>query len=288
MRRTALAAGVAALALAALLAPRLSAQSEEPKDSKSKKSATSKATLETLNQGQTEIRAELEALKEAQKETQDQLAEIKKLLQQQPQRAAAAPPAAPAGPAVKDVVFELGQNDVKGAKDAKLTLIEFTDYQCPFCARYVRDTYPQIDKEYVQTGKLRYVLLDLPLESIHKNAFTASEATYCAQDQGKYWEMHDRLFANQQALEPWSGHAQAIGLDVAQFDACLAGNKHDEAIRADMKEAQKVGITGTPGFVIGLTDPKDPTKVKGLSFIRGAQAFAAFKSQIDPALGGAN
>ena len=100
--------------------------------------------------------------------------------------------------------------------------------------------------------------------------------------------MHGRLFENQQALEPWSGHAQAIGLDVTKFDACMAGNTHDEEIRADMKEAQKVGITGTPGFVLGVTDPKDPTKVKGLSYIRGAQAFAAFKTQIDSALETAN
>ena len=128
MMRIVRAAGLGVLALAAL-APPIAAQSEESKDSKpDKKTAAPKATLQTLNEGQAQIRAELEALKAAQKETQDQLAEIKKLLQQQPQRAAA-PPAAPAGPAVKDVVFELGKNDVKGSKDAKLTLIEFTDYQ---------------------------------------------------------------------------------------------------------------------------------------------------------------
>jgi len=148
----------------------------------------------------------------------------------------------------------------------------------------VRDTYPQIVKEYVQTGKLRYALLDLPLERIHKLAFKASEATYCAKDQGQYWEMHSRLFENQRALEPWSGHAEALGLDVAAFDACMESSKHAPAIRADMKEAAKVGITGTPGFVLALTDLKDPTKVKGLSYIRGAQPFATFKAQIDQAL----
>jgi len=136
----------------------------------------------------------------------------------------------------------------------------------------------------VQTGKVRYALLDLPLESIHKSAFKAAEATHCAGDQGKYWEMHNRLFENQRALEPWSGHAEAVGLDVDEFDKCLADGTHAEAIRAMMKESAGVGITGTPGFVIGKTDPSNPNKVTGLSFLRGAQAFPTFKAQIDTAL----
>lgn len=96
--------------------------------------------------------------------------------------------------------------------------------------------------------------------------------------------MHERLFANQRNLEPWSGHAEAIGLDVEQFDACMENDTHVAAIRADVVEAGKAGATGTPSFVLGLTDPDDPGKVTGLTFIRGAQAFATFKSQIDSAL----
>jgi len=148
----------------------------------------------------------------------------------------------------------------------------------------VRDTYPQIDKEYIKTGKVRYALMDLPLERIHKLAFKAAEATYCAKDQGKYWEMHTRLFEYPKALEPWSGHAEALGLNVGDFNACMKAGKHADAIRADMKEASKVGITGTPGFVIARTDPKDPKKVTGVTFIRGAQAFAKFKAEIDKLL----
>ena len=152
----------------------------------------------------------------------------------------------------------------------------------------MRDTYPQIEKEYIDTGKVRYATLDLPLESIHKLAFKAAMATECANDQGKYWEMHDRLFENQRALEPWSGHAEGIGLDVAAFDECMTSEKHAAAVRKDMAEAQKAGASGTPSFVLGETDPADPTKVKGLSFIRGAQAFNAFKVAIDGALEGAD
>ena len=126
--------------------------------------------------------------------------------------------------------------------------------------------------------------LDLPLERIHKQAFKAAEATHCAEEQGKYWEMHDRLFQHQRALEPWSGHAEALGLDVAAFDECMGSGRHADAVRRDMAEAGKAGASGTPSFVLAKNDTSDPTKVIGLAFIRGAQPFNTFKVQIDAAL----
>ena len=128
--------------------------------------------------------------------------------------------------------------------------------------------------------------MDMPLESSHNKALKAAEATHCAQDQGKFWEMHDRLFANQQALEPWKAHAEAIGLDVAKFEECLSTGKHTPAIRKEIAEATKAGATGTPSYVLGVTDPKDPSKVKGLAFIKGAQPFEGFKTEIEKALAG--
>jgi protein-disulfide isomerase len=128
------------------------------------------------------------------------------------------------------------------------------------------------------------VTLDLPLERMHPLAFKAAEATHCAGDQGKYWEMHDRLFTYQKNLEPWDAHASALGLDVDAFQSCLDEGKHAEAVRRDMATAGAAGATGTPSFVLGHTDPEDPTKVKGISFIRGAQPFPAFQGQIDEAL----
>ncbi len=177
-------------------------------------------------------------------------------------------------------MIDPGDNEFKGDNDAPLTLVEFSDYQCPFCSRHVRETYPQLEKEYIETGKLRHVFLDLPLESIHKLAFKAAEAANCAGEQGKYWEMHDRLFENQKALEPWAGHAEAVGLNVAEFDACLASGKQAEEVRRDMAEARKAGISGTPGFFLAYTDPKSKT-VKSVSSLKGAQPFAAFKAEID-------
>jgi len=96
--------------------------------------------------------------------------------------------------------------------------------------------------------------------------------------------MHDRLFANYKALQPWNGHAEALGLDVPDFERCLTSGKHADGVRRDMREAAKAGATGTPSFVLGVTDPSDPKKVKGLKFIRGAQAFGTFKAEIDKAL----
>jgi protein-disulfide isomerase len=220
---------------------------------------------------------EIQALKRGQEEIRRQLLEIKQLIQ-------ACAAAAPAAPDIRIIPVDLGNHPTKGDSTAKLTLIEFSDYQCPYCGRHVRDTNPLLRKEYVETGKLRYVFFDMPLESIHKSAFKAAEATRCAGDQGKYWEMHERLFTNQQALEPWSAHARALGLDTARFDACMNTGRFAGAIRADMATAQMLGINSTPTFLVAVRDSGDPNKVKGLSLIRGAQPFATFKMEIDKAL----
>lgn len=131
---------------------------------------------------------------------------------------------------------------------------------------------------------MRFVTLDLPLERIHPHAFKAALASHCADDQGKFWEMHERLFQNQQALEPVTPHAQAIGLDVAAFEACMSSNKYAQAVRKDMAEARKAGATGTPSFVLARTLPEDPGKVLGIVFLRGARPFEDFKAAIDQTL----
>ncbi len=143
---------------------------------------------------------------------------------------------------------------------------------------------PQIEKDYISSGKLKYVVKDFPLESIHNNAFKAAEATRCAQEQGKYWEMHERLFTNQGALGPndLPGHAEAVGLDVPKFQQCLDNDRYAAQIRKDMADGQQAGVTGTPAFFLGLTDPKG--KIKTLRVIKGAQAYPGFKDAIDSLL----
>ena len=219
----------------------------------------------------------IQALKRGQEEIRRQLLEIKQLIQSRPA-------AAPAAPDVRTLSVDLGNHPSRGSNAARLTLIEFSDYQCPFCARHTRDTNPELVKEYVDTGKVRYAFFDMPLEYLHKSAFKAAEATRCAGDQGKYWEMHERLFANQQMLEPWSAHAKALDLDVAVFDTCMNSGKSANAVRADMAAAQQLGINSTPTFFLGVTDPGNPARVKGLSLVRGALPFGTFKMEIDKAL----
>ncbi len=220
-----------------------------------------------------ELRKDIQALQESLKSIQKDLQDIKAML------------ARPAGPpSLANKVVDLGDAaPFKGEANARLTIVEVSDYQCPFCGRYWKDTYPQLETEYIKTGKVKSVFLDLPLEAIHKSAFGAAKAARCAGEQGKYWEMHDRLFANQKELEPWAPHAQAIGLDLTAFDACVASDKEDAAIRRDMAEAQKLGITGTPAFLIGRTDPKS-SKLTILAAVRGARPFADFKTEIDKLL----
>ena len=219
-----------------------------------------------------DLRNEIKALTQTVKEMQKDLQEIKAMLVS---RAPAAPP--------QNVVLDLSNNPSRGEATAKLTLVEFSDFQCPFCGRHVRDTATQIDKEYVSTGKLRHVFMDLPLESIHKVAFKAAEAAHCAGEQGKYWEMHDRLFENQNKLQPLTPHAEAIGLDVPKFEECLNSGRQAAAIRQDMAEAQKAGVTGTPTFFLAYTDPKS-SKIKTVRRLTGAQPYAAFKAEIDKLL----
>jgi protein-disulfide isomerase len=144
---------------------------------------------------------------------------------------------------------------------------------------------PQIDSEYIKTGKLKYIVRDFPLEAIHKEAFKAAEAAHCAGDQGKFWEMHVRLYDNQRALglSNLSLHAQALGLEMPRFQECLDGGKYATKVRKDLADGQKAGITGTPAFLLGVTVPNDPM-VKVIRVLKGAQPYASFKSAIESLL----
>lgn len=223
------------------------------------------------------LRQELEAIKEGQGRLQKDVQEIKAILQGA--RAAAQPPQVQP----QNVVLTVDGEPTKGDKSARVVLVEFTDYQCPFCGRYVRDAYAQIEAEYIKTGKLRYVIREFPLESIHPQAFKASEAALCAGDQGKYWEMHDRLFSNQRALAPdqLAAHAQAVGADEAKFSECLQRGVKAAKVRKDLDDGLKAGVTGTPAFFVGVADGGT---VKVARVVKGAVPFAAFKEAIDAVL----
>ena len=138
---------------------------------------------------------------------------------------------------------------------------------------------------------MRYVFRDLPLVQIHPHAFKAAEAANCAREQGKFWEMHARLFENTRALAPaqLAAHAQALGLDAQKFSQCLDSGKYAAEVRGDMADAGAANVPGTPGFVVGLVNPKDPKdpRVRVFRVFTGAQPYAVFKSTIDAALAAA-
>ena len=221
------------------------------------------------------IKEDLKALKEGQANMQKELQEIKTLLKSRPA-------AAPGEP--QNVVLNIDKAPFKGDKNAKLTLIEFSDYQCPFCGRHVTQTLPQLDTDYIKTGKVKYVFFDFPLD-FHKNAFKAAEAADCAGEQGKFWQMHDKLFENQKALEvsDLTSYAKTIGLNMSKFQKCLDSGKYANQIKKEIELGQKSGVTGTPSFFLGVTNPKDPN-VKSVKVIKGAQPYNNFKEAIDTTL----
>jgi protein-disulfide isomerase len=238
--------------------------------------------VEALEQGRETprkdpVRQDIEALKQSQEALLKDMAEIKKLLQIGEEQ--------PVAQAL-DKVLEISGAPLKGSQDAKLTLIEFSDYQCPFCKRHAEETLSQIDKEYIATGKLRYVFRDFPLE-MHKQALKAAEAAHCADEQGKYWEIHDQLFANQQALKPkqLTRYARAVGLKAGPFKKCLDSGKYAEQVRKDMAEGQKLGISGTPTLMLGVSNGD---KVENVKMIQGAHPFPTFKEEIDKLLKGSD
>jgi protein-disulfide isomerase len=230
-------------------------------------------TAQSTDPQTSELRREVEAIKKEVSEIRKALDELRQSIQR------STPPPRPAAPAKVSVV----NKPALGKPDAPVTLVEFSDYQCPFCRRHVTSTFVELKKDYVDSGKVRYVYRDFPIDQIHPEARKAAEAAHCAGDQGKYWEMHEVLFAKQRQLKPedLKVHAGAIGVDRATFDACLDQGKYAKAVNDDEAAGTSVGVTGTPTFFIGKTGA-DGT-IEGTRLV-GAQPMAAFRRVIDQLL----
>jgi protein-disulfide isomerase len=169
------------------------------------------------------------------------------------------------------VAVSVAGDPAKGPAAAPITIVEFSDFQCPYCAR-VNPTLKQVEEKY--GDKLRMVFRDFPLVQIHKEAAKAAEAGECAHEQGKFWEMHDRLFANQSKLqvEALKQAASEIGLDSVKFNACLDSSKYASEVQSDVEEGARYGVTGTPAFFINGR------------LLGGAQPLQAFTEVIDEEL----
>ncbi len=221
------------------------------------------------------LRKDVEELKAGQKAIEKELEGIKALVRAQqaaPQRS-------------HEVVLSVEGAPFLGEKNAPLTLIEFTDFQCPYCARHFAQTMPQIVAEYVKTGKVKYVIRNFPLESLHPRAFQAAEAARCASEQKKYWEMHQRLISNQNALDAkgLAAQAQALGLDLPAFQQCLDSGKEAAKVREDIADGEKAGVEGTPSFFLGMTQQNE-SKIKVTRALGGALPYAYFKRAIESLL----
>ena len=170
-----------------------------------------------------------------------------------------------------------------GNMDAEITIIEFSDFQCPFCARFHVQTLPTIMDEYINKGTVKLVFRDFPIQSIHPNALPASVAAECANEQKKFKEMHDVLFEKQNkwsnqniesVMNTFSQYASDLGLEEKAFDYCLKNGKYIEEIQKDLDDGRTYGISGTPGFFIGNDQI-------GFIELKGAQPFENFKKVID-------
>ncbi len=172
---------------------------------------------------------------------------------------------------------------VRGSKNAPITIIEFSDFQCPFCARFHIQTLPLLLENYIDSGKVKLVYRDFPIQNIHPNAIPAAVAAECADEQGKYWQFHDMLFENQNewnelktvdAIIVFGQYALAAELNLVQFDTCLTSGKYVDEVRKDLEDGREYGVTGTPGFFIGNDEV-------GFVELKGAQPFDSFKKVID-------
>jgi protein-disulfide isomerase len=175
---------------------------------------------------------------------------------------------------------------VKGDPNAPITIIEFSDFQCPFCKVFHETSLPMIEKNYIETGKVKFVYRDYPIQQIHPNAVPAALGANCANEQGKFWEYHDKLFENQRQwenLDPENGvstfekYAEELDLDTDTFNTCLESGKYLEEIRKDLQDGVAYGVSGTPGFFIG-------NEKIGYGLVSGAQPYAAFEQVLNQLL----
>lgn len=204
---------------------------------------------------------------------------------QQPTPQPSQQPSQPSAPQI--TMVSLDDDPVKGNSDAPVTIVEFSDFQCPFCSRFYQQTLSSLQESYIDTGKVKFVYRDLPLDRLHPNARAAHIAAECADEQGKFWDYHDVLFDKQTEWQSLPAteftstliqYAMDLELKTASFESCLNSQEIADEVNKDATQARGYGVSATPTFFIG--NEKD-----GYTMLRGAQGFASFQSVIDKQLG---
>ncbi|MGA2041399.1 MAG: thioredoxin domain-containing protein [Bryobacteraceae bacterium] len=193
-----------------------------------------------------------------------ELRQIRQLLERQQQ---------PAGPPAK-IKMNLEGAQMLGSKDAPVTMVEFTDYQCPYCQAFHTQTFGELKKNFIDTGKVRFYSRDLPLDSMHPDAMRAAEAGRCAAAQGQFWKLRDIMSHHPDKLDLASllDDAEFLKLDVTAFRACVVSERYKNDVQADMMEAMRIGSDGTPAFVVGKSTAEG---IEG-DLLVGAQPYNTF------------
>lgn len=188
-------------------------------------------------------------------------------------------------PQTVDLTIDIANAPRMGASDAQVAVVEFSDFECPYCGRHFESTLPRIADEYVKTGKVLYVIRDFPIAQLHPHALKAAEAGRCAADQGKFWPMHDMLFSNQEHLEVADllSYAPLVGLDKDLFQQCLSSGVHTQDMKQAIAYGVSLGVSATPTFFIGRID-KDGARVRATTELAGAYPYSIFKQKFDELL----
>ena len=222
------------------------------------------------------LQREIAAMRAEQRAIRQDLAEIRKLLEgggseQRQQRER---------PRFKPRDLEIGDSFVIGPANAPITMFSYSDYHCPYCRRHANDVLPELISKHAKAGKLRIVMREMPIASLHPRAGAAAQAALCADRQGQYLAMHDALFAERKrhSDDDLKALGETLGLDQGDYEACLQDEAVSSRIQADINEGRSMNITGTPGFVMGLTNPDNPGTVNGELYVNGARPLEHFEA----------
>jgi protein-disulfide isomerase len=220
------------------------------------------------------LRKEIDELKAQQAEMQKSLEEVREFLK-------AATGGRFGAPSLANSSFDLAGAPANGQQSAPVTIVEISDYHCPYCRRHVQQTQPRLYEDYLKTGKARHVFIHYPIAQLHPDAYKSHEAASCAAAQGKFWDLHPKLFDTPvKTSEQLTALAQSVGLDMTAFRACLDSGKYRQAVKDSVARVQKLNVNGTPMFLVGRT-PSGSQPMTVARIIEGAQPYEAFRTVID-------
>lgn len=226
------------------------------------------------------LQAQINALREGQEKLQRDLDELKALLKERLTRTETAAMPKP----VDLITVNVTGEPFKGSPLARVAILEYSDFDCSFCATYANQIYPLLDHAYVQAGKIKYFYRDMPGKE-HLNALFKARVARCAGDQDKFWEAHDLLFKDQRPFDApgLAQFARTLSLDEAPFNACISSDRYLDAINRSAMSAARMRIQGTPAFIIGKLS-EDGDVLSATKVVMGAESFEAFRKVLDDLL----